>query len=97
MYKYIRGSKILGTDIYLSVFSEKYDSFEMDIDLHHYVDILKDFENRFSRFKKESLLSQFNQSTQMLIDNEFKEILLLAKNITNKPKVYLIPVYFPFY
>lgn len=95
MYKYIRESKILGTDIYLSVFSEKFDSSEMDIDLRHYIDVLKEFENRFSRFKKESLLSQFNQSTQMRIDNEFKEILLLARKYYKQTEGVFNPCLLP--
>ncbi len=96
MYKYIRGSKILGTDIYLSISSDNIDPFEMESDLQHYIQIIKKFEDRFSRFKSESLLNQFNQSSKMVIDDEFKDLLLLSKKYYDLTNGVFNPALLPF-
>lgn len=71
----------LGTKWYIEIFQELSNSQEVEQEL---LGIITSFENKYSRFKKESLLSQLNTNRRILYDKEFAAILVASQDFHEK-------------
>ena len=63
------------TDVFIRLFSDTYEQAEMDRDIAESFQSFREFAARFSRFKKESELSQFNASEGGKVSSELFSLL----------------------
>jgi thiamine biosynthesis lipoprotein len=66
------------TDIFVQLFSDTRDEWQMEQDLDRAFALFRDFESRFSRFQVESELSLLNQSTTCRVSQDLYAILALC-------------------
>ena len=76
--KKIQG-EIMSTNVYMSISSDSHSENEIVKDIEEIILTLKDFEQRYSRFKNDSELGLFNSSSgDIKVSDDFKEMLDLS-------------------
>ncbi len=71
----IINNEIMATDIFISVSSDKFPRENIVNDINKAIDIFRDFENKYSRFKVDNELFKLNSSESSRVSEELFEIL----------------------
>lgn len=82
----------LGTVLEIRIFDEDVNNFHLE----NIFQIIKNFENKYSRFQKWNYLWKLNQEKKALIDNDFQTILNIAKKVNELSKWYFDITILPF-
>lgn len=73
--EYEEKGKIMKTDVFIKLFSDRYPQEEMQADISRGFQMFRDFEAQFSRFRERSELSLFNASEGGKVSSEFFSLL----------------------
>ncbi len=81
--------KLMGTFITINIYDKNIKDFSL---INKAFDIFKQQEKKFSRFDKNSLLSQLNKKKKLIVDKDFLNILKLSKFFYQKTNWYFNPL-----